>query len=250
LDVTLALNGEVDGAEGMMEDGKRLVITCEEDTDHNVTFAAILGSEDAIDADILNGLNFTISKKATPQEIHRAVGDAVLSVLKPAVWNSSEGMPETVQDVPTMDKGDVSKHRDQFLDEMNKHPEGSPEREQAKDKLRGFGSRKGSRFAMKVMAAESYESYVGGLYTPERQHDDNIDSIVMAVGKKHGHIDTAQEAVEALGPQKAAEKLIAEVWPELDRRLGAPGRGEDDYWDQSEAVEEFAKWLSGAYYWN
>jgi len=92
---------------------------------------------------------WTVRRKETDKWVDVGSGDE--SSEKDAKHAAERAMglagPETVQEVPIMDKRTVEKTRDQLLDLMLKFPEGSPERQQAMERLKSIGVRK---FAVKL----------------------------------------------------------------------------------------------------
>lgn len=133
---------EVVDAELPIASHEAVWVSGEDTTDKGCTFRMMYGDpSDAEGGENLAGtlifFNTTddveAMKKKIKYHLNQLVPDVDLTE-KPL----SENAPETVQEVPTINKKDLVQKRDRLLDKLNTLPEGDPKREQVKEQLKSL----------------------------------------------------------------------------------------------------------------
>lgn len=142
-EVDLAGDGTVSMGGQILHDGKALRFTIDllpDDPEgkQGIMVTLMLGSEDSIDADILEAANIVFKKEDTQQVMVQKFLKA-MDQIEPKSPDVSPRVPETIEEVPTMDPVTLRKKRDEILDKMLQLPEGSPERKKLEDKLKALG---------------------------------------------------------------------------------------------------------------
>lgn len=132
---------EVEGAELKLGKNKALRFVGEDDqpSSSEVVFLAMVGdpyqSEGGKD---LKSTSLVIDRADSKSIMVTKILLVVQKLVPETVGIKDNTAPETVRDVPTIDKKELEKKRDTLLDKLNSLPEGDPKREQVKEQLKSL----------------------------------------------------------------------------------------------------------------